>query len=132
MLFLGGWRIPHVSSMAMEQHWWLDVIGFTLFLVKDIAIIFVIIWIRWTLPRFRVDQMMNLCWKYFIPVSFVCFVGTIAYSWLAPTLLQTGVKFLMFAVFGVGFSVWFLRRVMFNSRSYQDLVINDALGRTNA
>ena len=46
-------------------------VGFGVFIVKDVAIIFVIIWIRWTLPRFRVDQMMNLCWKYFIPISFV-------------------------------------------------------------
>jgi NADH-quinone oxidoreductase subunit H len=131
MLFLGGWRIPGVSPAMMEQHWWLDLLGMAVFLVKDIAIIFVIIWIRWTLPRFRVDQMMNLCWKYFIPISFACFVGILAWAWLAPPALLMATKFLMFAVLGVGCGTWFIRRVLFNSRQYRDLVLNDALGRVN-
>ena len=83
-LFMGGWRVPHdtVGMMVEHAHWWLDLVGFGLFpSLKDIAFIFVIIWIRWTLPRFRVDQMMNLCcWKYFIPGSFVCFVGVLGWA----------------------------------------------------
>lgn len=133
-IFLGGWQIPFVSVAMIEKHPWLDLVGFGLFLIKDIAIIFVIIWIRWTLPRFRVDQMMNLCWKYFIPTSFVCFLGGLAWSWLIPadSVLTVIFELLMFGVFGVGFGVWFGGRVLFNSRGYQDLVLNDALGRTNA
>ncbi len=45
------------------------------FLCKSYAIVFVIIWLRWTLPRFRVDQMMSLCWKVLIPVSMVLVVA---------------------------------------------------------
>jgi NADH:ubiquinone oxidoreductase subunit H len=132
MLFLGGWRIPHVSTATMEAHWWLDLVGMGIFLAKDIFIIFVIIWIRWTLPRFRVDQMMNLCWKYFIPISFAMFVSVLAWAWLTPSWLDTGMRWAMFAVFGVGLGGWFFSRVMYNSRRYSDLVINDALGKTNA
>jgi NADH:ubiquinone oxidoreductase subunit H len=132
MLFLGGWRLPLVTTAMLEQHPWLDALGFLVFLVKDIAIIFVIIWVRWTLPRFRVDQMMNLCWKYFIPISFVGFVGVLAWAWLVPPILARIVSVLMFAVLGLGFAAWFGGRVLYNRRKYSDLVINDALGRTNA
>jgi NADH-quinone oxidoreductase subunit H len=70
MLFLGGWNIPMVTDMGMlEQHWWWDALGFAIFIVKDIAIIFVIIWIRWTLPRFRYDQLMALGWKFMLPTA---------------------------------------------------------------
>src|SRR6185369_7512368 len=54
-----------------------------MFTLKVTTLVFVIIWIRWTLPRFRVDQMMNMCWKYFIPISFACFVLQTGWVWLA-------------------------------------------------
>ncbi|MDB4969192.1 MAG: ndhA [Myxococcales bacterium] len=132
MLFLGGWRIPLVDAALLERHWWIDLAGFALFIAKDLSIVFVVIWIRWTLPRFRVDQMMNLCWKYFIPFAFICFVGELAWLWLVPPLAQTIVSIAGFAIFGVGFGGWFLSRVRYNARRYQDLVLNDALGRVNS
>jgi len=131
MLFLGGWRAPFVSGALLDRYWWLDLVGFAVFALKDMAMVFLIIWIRWTLPRFRVDQMMNLCWKYFIPFSFVCFVGELAWVWLMPPMAQTIVRVAMFAVFGIGFGGWFASRVRYNARRYQDLVLNDALGRGN-
>ena len=131
LLFLGGWRLPFVSGAVLDRHAWLDAIGFLLFAAKVLAIVFVIIWIRWTLPRFRVDQMMNLCWKYFIPFSLVCFVGELGWVWLVPAPAQTVVGVAMFAVFGVGFGGWFAGRVRDNARRYRDLQLNDALGRGN-
>jgi hypothetical protein len=73
--------------------------------------------------------MMNLCWKYFIPFSFVCFVGELAWVWLMPALAARAIAVAQFALFGVGFSAWFAGRVRDNGRRYQDLVLNDALGR---
>jgi NADH-quinone oxidoreductase subunit H len=131
MLFLGGWRVPFVGDALYERHGWLELVGFAAFAGKTLAIIFVVIWIRWTLPRFRVDQMMNLCWKYFIPFSFVCFVGELGWTWLVPSLAQAAVAGATFAVFGVGFSAWFVARVRDNARRYHDLALNDALGRVN-
>jgi NADH-quinone oxidoreductase subunit H len=131
MLFLGGWRLPLVSDALLDRHGWVDLAGFALFVAKDVAIIFVIIWIRWTLPRFRVDQMMSLCWKYFIPFSLVCFVGELLWVWLVPSLAQAIVPAALFAVIGLGGGAWFAGRVRDNARRYQDLVLNDALGRVN-
>jgi NADH:ubiquinone oxidoreductase subunit H len=131
MLFLGGWRLPFVTEALIDRHRALDLLGFATFLFKDVAIVFVIIWIRWTLPRFRVDQMMNLCWKYFIPFAFVCFLGELGWTWLASSLLQQLLPVLMFAVLGLGGGGWFIGRVRSNARRYTDLVLNDALGKGN-
>jgi NADH-quinone oxidoreductase subunit H len=48
---------------------------FLAFLAKAMVISFVVLWFRWTLPRLRVDQLMGVCWRYLIPMGFVCLVG---------------------------------------------------------
>ncbi len=67
-LFFGGWQspfgdlIPFLNSPVMQIFW---------FLIKGLFFVFVQIWLRWTLPRVRVDQLMTICWKYMIPLAFV-------------------------------------------------------------
>ena len=68
-LFFGGWHSPFGDFMAGP------VWGVFWFLLKGVVLVFVMMWIRWTLPRLRVDRMMDLCWKVLIPVSFVNLVG---------------------------------------------------------
>ncbi len=63
VLFFGGWEGPGIDGV----HW---------FLLKSCALVFVLIWIRWTLPRLRVDQLMNISWKYLTPIAFFCLIGT--------------------------------------------------------
>ena len=58
VLFLGGWHGPLLPSWM-----W--------FAIKSLFLIFVLIWFRWTFPRLRVDQLMELSWKFLIPVAFV-------------------------------------------------------------
>ncbi len=61
-LFLGGFHIPFVD----EPHW---ILGFLAFMAKTALFLFLFIWVRWTLPRFRFDQLMSLGWKVFLPIA---------------------------------------------------------------
>ena len=42
---------------------------------KSFALVFLMIWVRWTVPRLRVDQLMHLCWKVFIPIGLLNIFG---------------------------------------------------------
>ncbi len=68
-LFLGGWNSPFGSFMSGP------VWGAFWILSKGLAFIFVQMWLRWTLPRLRVDQLMYVGWKVLIPFSFVVILG---------------------------------------------------------
>jgi NADH-quinone oxidoreductase subunit H len=116
-LFLGGWQIPGVSADAVGQSLVLQLLGAALFLAKASSLVFVIIWIRWTLPRLRVDQMMNLCWKFFIPISLVSFLVLAAWLWLVPPLVQRLLQGALFVLVGLGGTAYFARRVRYNLRT---------------
>ena len=66
ILFLGGFSgfipIPFVPDVIAGPFW---------FISKTLFLVFVMMWIRWTLPRLRVDQLMGMCWKYLIPIALV-------------------------------------------------------------
>jgi len=72
-VFLGG---GNIGMDPLESPLWAQGIMVLVFFVKAIGLCFVTIWVRWTLPRLRIDHMMSMCWKYFIPISFVCLVAT--------------------------------------------------------
>ena len=67
-LFLGGWQGPFGSES----------IGWIWFLIKISAILFFYIWARWTLPRYRYDQLMNFGWKFLLPVAVLNLIVTAA------------------------------------------------------
>jgi NADH-quinone oxidoreductase subunit H len=68
-LFLGGWMPFHIGSWQSFNHI-MDYIPSSLwFFGKTFFLIFVIMWFRWTFPRLRIDQLLNLEWKYLLPIS---------------------------------------------------------------
>ena len=73
IVFLGGWLSPlTILNVGIPESWmFLDgpVLGFFWVMLKAIVLIFVMMWFRWTFPRLRVDQLMYLCWKVFIPFA---------------------------------------------------------------
>ena len=82
-LFLGGWHLP-IPSWHGQFHWvlidgsapgWRGVIGglfnIATFFAKVSALLFFFIWVRWTLPRFRYDQLMRLGWVFFFEIALV-------------------------------------------------------------
>ena len=61
-LFFGGWKpLPFLAFLPVPGLIW--------FFAKTYVLIFVVIWVRWTFPRLRFDQLMNFCWKIMIPVA---------------------------------------------------------------
>lgn len=82
VLFLGGWSVPFWESAP----WY---VGLAAFLAKTSIFLFLFLWVRWSLPRFRFDQLMRIGWKVFLPAALV-------------NLLVTG----MFKTFGWNLFPW--------------------------
>src|SRR5882762_1836025 len=68
-LFFGGWHFPGIPD---GSHGWIfGLINIAVFFTKVAIIIFVFMWVRWTLPRFRYDQLMRLGWLFFFEIALV-------------------------------------------------------------
>jgi NADH-quinone oxidoreductase subunit H len=81
-LFLGGWNSPFPGGIMDGPIW-----GLFWILSKGCFFVFVQMWLRWTLPRLRVDQLMYLCWKVLTPFALVCVMATAVYElYLLPLL----------------------------------------------
>ncbi|BBB32776.1 NADH-quinone oxidoreductase subunit H [Thermotomaculum hydrothermale] len=63
VLYLGGWHFPYLDSTVAGS--------IIAFVIKLLFVLWTFIWIRWTLPRFRYDQLMRLGWKYLLPLSLI-------------------------------------------------------------
>jgi NADH-quinone oxidoreductase subunit H len=68
-LFLGGWMPLHIGHWKDFNHVMDFVPSSIWFVGKTFFLIFVIMWFRWTFPRLRIDQLLNLEWKYLLPIS---------------------------------------------------------------
>jgi NADH-quinone oxidoreductase subunit H len=75
-LFLGGWSLPFQSYLDLQPNPWSLLIYPVVFLIKMCLFIVFFIWVRWTLPRFRYDQLMGLGWKCILPISLANIVLT--------------------------------------------------------
>ncbi|MCB2210893.1 NADH-quinone oxidoreductase subunit NuoH [bacterium] len=80
-LYFGGWSIPFVATPAEPGIFW-GLLTFGVFWAKTLFFMFVFMWVRWTLPRFRYDQLMNLGWKRLIPLGLLnIFVMALILLW---------------------------------------------------
>lgn len=68
-VFLGGWMPLHVAGLDGFNHVMDYIPGFVWFLGKVFLLVWVLLWIRWTFPRLRIDQILKLEWKYLMPLS---------------------------------------------------------------
>jgi len=88
-LFLGGWQFFGLERIGGP--FWSGLISFGIFSVKTALFLFGFIWVRWTLPRFRYDQLMNLGWKFLLPVALTTIVAT-ATAWaLTESVVLVGI-----------------------------------------
>jgi NADH-quinone oxidoreductase subunit H len=105
LLFLGGWHTGlGIETALVGMRGWmpdfggvqgftlgnyiLNVVGAKIFILKAMVLVFVQIWVRWTLPRLRIDQVMTCCLKYLVPISCVLFLG----ATLWPLILATAMN----------------------------------------
>jgi NADH-quinone oxidoreductase subunit H len=104
ILFFGGWHGPipvtsilHdivVNRMGFELGSWTpfwqymaNLLGCLNFVLKGVIGVTVMMWVRWTLPRLRIDQVITTCLKYCVPIAAACFVGAVLWqAWEIPFL----------------------------------------------
>ena len=82
VLFLGGWDIPYWNEPGT---WWAFVLTALFFLAKVSVLLFIFVWVRWTIPRLKYDILMRIGWKLFLPLAIVNIVlvaGFIAAGWI--------------------------------------------------
>lgn len=80
-LYLGGWHVPGVVFTGLVG----GLLSIVVFFAKAMALVFFFIWIRWTLPRFRYDQLMDLGWKVMLPLALLNLLWVavaVTYGWL--------------------------------------------------
>jgi NADH-quinone oxidoreductase subunit H len=73
--FFGGYDIPYIEYLNLD-HNLVTILGSAFFFFKIVMFIFLFMWVRWTLPRFRYDQLMNLGWKMMIPLAIINIILT--------------------------------------------------------
>jgi NADH-quinone oxidoreductase subunit H len=74
ILFLGAWNtpLPNIGLVRLADWTTGTAWGILWIIIKTLLMVGVQMWIRWTIPRLRVDQLMNLCWKVLTPLAFLC------------------------------------------------------------
>jgi len=99
----------------------IEILGFLWFCFKTSIFVFIIIWLRWTLPRVRIDQLMDICWKYMVPIGFFIVMGTVLWVYFVPDNSQVDfiTRIVMTAI-----STWIL--IYFVYRVYRNLKITKA------
>jgi len=70
-VFLGGWMPLHFGGFESFNHVMDLIPPIVWFFLKSFAIVFIIMWLKWSFPRLRVDQILTLEWKYLLPINLV-------------------------------------------------------------
>jgi NADH-quinone oxidoreductase subunit H len=76
VLFLGGWQIPFINVAALPGPIG-PILGFMALVAKVFLFVFIMMWFRGTLPRFRIDHLLDFCWKFLVPVSLALLIAVI-------------------------------------------------------
>ena len=96
ILFLGGWNGPvpigqWLVELAPQTGAWADVavvlakmLGLCNFIIKCVLGVVFMMWLRWTLPRLRIDQVITTCLKYCVPLAAAMFVGAMIWLYVNP------------------------------------------------
>lgn len=94
LLFLGGWHTGFLPFEASASWGWVGhVLNVCVFIGKCSFLVFVMMWMRWSLPRLRIDQVMMTCLKYFLPISCVLLLGVCVWELFVPSAVELGWRY---------------------------------------
>ena len=124
-LFLGGWSLGlpwemtdlFTSLFGSEMAGIIvgNLINILVFILKGWLLVGVMMWIRWTLPRLRIDQVMMTCLKYLLPLSCILLLGVSVWRLVMPTMVQDGCKWVLLALCLLGLIAFIRTLVVFVS-----------------
>jgi NADH-quinone oxidoreductase subunit H len=116
IMFLGGWRLGLGFEFTEVFENLLGPIGFYLgnvinvivFIAKCWFLVFIMMWVRWTLPRLRIDQVMMTCLKYLLPLSCVLLLGVSLWQVAVPPQVRHVVPYVLFGCFVllIAWTIW--------------------------
>jgi len=99
ILFLGGWHSGLLPFEPSERLGWVGhVLDVLVFVLKCGLLVFVMMWMRWSLPRLRIDQVMMTCLKYFLPIACVLLLGVCLWELLVPSAVGIAWRYASAAV----------------------------------
>jgi NADH-quinone oxidoreductase subunit H len=104
ILFLGGWHSGVLPFEPSERFgpWLGSALNIAVFVAKASLLVIVMMWVRWSLPRLRIDQVMMVCLKYFLPISCALLVGVCVWLLTIPATVQSLVSYLLCGVTVIG------------------------------
>jgi NADH-quinone oxidoreductase subunit H len=111
ILFLGGWHTGLLPFEPVERFgsWVGNGLDAVVFVLKSSGLVLVMMWVRWSLPRLRIDQVMMACWKYFLPLSCGLLLGVCAWQLFVPTSVAEVVPYVLTGGTVLGLVLMFLQ-----------------------
>ena len=122
VLFLGGWYFPGLEKLVDSGKLVGGLLSFIIVFVKTSFFLFFFIWVRWSMPRFRYDQLMNLGWKVLLPIALTSIVVTAVVWVVSESRLWVGIFNVISAVV-----VTSVVTTLVSMRSKSKVVIEDDL-----
>ena len=113
ILFLGGWHLGFLPWDLSDKLPVLgNIINVAVFIIKGWLLVFVMMWVRWTLPRLRIDQVMTTCLRYLVPISCVLLVGVSIWQLLTWEFPLVNYCNYLIAALCLVFVIWTILKLM--------------------
>lgn len=126
-LFLGGWRGPFLGVVLSEIPILGMLLGFVYFLIKTVFVIFLMMWVRGTLPRFRIDHLLDFGWKFLVPVGLLGLIA-VALVLKLPFLSSSGLKWVGLLVANIVVIIVSLAAVSMAARRSRSVALRGVAG----
>ncbi|MFO0863793.1 MAG: NADH-quinone oxidoreductase subunit NuoH [Gemmataceae bacterium] len=99
IMFLGGWSLGLPFELTDVFGLWIgNLLNLGVFIGKCWFLVFIMMWVRWTLPRLRIDQVMMTCLKYLLPISCFLLIGVATWQLMVPAAVRSIAQLAIFAI----------------------------------